>query len=87
VATKNQPLCYIPSRLVRDDDDEKRTPPLMRVQIWMPALSVPTTKADFAADRSERRSFVQERLTSDKFYMRFCRVDNVHLVQRRKKRE
>jgi hypothetical protein len=51
------------------------------------ALSVPTTKADFAADRSERLSLVQERLTSDKFYMRFYRVHNVHLLQRRKKRE
>ena len=53
----------------------------------MPALSVPTTNADFAADRSERLSLVQERLTSDKFYMRFYRVHNVHLLQRRKKRE
>jgi hypothetical protein len=50
-------------------------------------LGVPTTKADFAADRSERLSLVQERLTSDKVYMRFCRVHNVHLLQRRKKRE
>jgi hypothetical protein len=30
------------------------------------ALSVPTTKADVAPDRSERLSLVQERLTSDK---------------------
>jgi hypothetical protein len=59
----------------------------MRVQTWMPALSVPTTKADFAADRSERLSLLQERLTRDKIYIRFYQVHNVHLLQRRKKRE
>jgi hypothetical protein len=59
----------------------------MRVQTWMPALNVPTKKADFAVDRSERLSLVQERLTSDKVYMRFCRVHDVPLLQRRKKRE
>ena len=48
--------------------------PPMRVQTWMPALSVPTTKADFAPDLSERLSLLQERLTSDKVYMRFYRV-------------
>jgi hypothetical protein len=51
------------------------------------ALSVPTTKADFAPDLSERLSLVQERLTSDKGYMHICRARNVHLLQRRKKRE
>jgi hypothetical protein len=62
------------------------TPP-MRAQTWMPELSVPMTKADFAADRSKRLSHVQERLIRAKVYMRLCRIHNVHLLQRSKKRE
>jgi hypothetical protein len=49
--------------------------------------SVPTTKADFAPDLSERLSLLQERLTRDKIYIRFYRIHDVHLPQRRKKRE
>jgi hypothetical protein len=35
------------------------------------APSVPTTKADFAPDLSERLSFLQERLTRDNVYIPF----------------
>jgi hypothetical protein len=51
------------------------------------ALSVSTTKADFAPGLSERLNLLQERLTRDKIYIRFYRGYNVHLLQRRKKRE
>jgi len=59
----------------------------MRVQIPAPTLSVPTTKADFTPDLSERLSLLQERLTRDKRYIRFYRIHDVHLLQRRKKKK